>query len=48
MIIGVHIIGPHAGELIAEAGVAIEKKTTAMELGNLCHLRYQKRSKKPL
>lgn len=37
MIIGVHIIGPHAGELIAEAGVAIEKKTTAMELGNLCH-----------
>ncbi len=37
IIIGVHIIGPHAGELIAEAGIAIEKKVTAVELGNLCH-----------
>src|SRR6266478_444681 len=33
-VIGVHIIGPHATELIAEACVAMQLESTAEELGN--------------
>ncbi len=33
-LLGVHIIGPHATELIAEAGVALQLESTAAELGN--------------
>jgi len=33
-LLGVHIIGPHATELIAEAGVALQLESTAEELGN--------------
>lgn len=36
-IVGVHIIGAHASELIAEAAIAIEKRTTALELANTPH-----------
>ena len=36
-LLGVHILSAHAGELIAEATLAIEKRVTAFELGNLCH-----------
>src|SRR6185295_17441711 len=36
-ILGVHIIGPHATELIAEACVAMQLETTAEELGNTMH-----------
>ena len=36
-ILGVHIIGAHATDLIAEAVTAIEKKTTATELGKFIH-----------
>lgn len=36
-ILGVHILSPHAGELIGEATLAIEKKMGANELGNICH-----------
>lgn len=36
-IIGVHIIGANAGELIEEGGLAIQKKTTALELASLSH-----------
>lgn len=36
-ILGVHIIGARAGELIAEATIAIEKKVTAAELAATCH-----------
>jgi len=36
-IIGVHIIGAHAGELIEEGGLAIEKRVTAHQLANLSH-----------
>ncbi|MGH9941449.1 MAG: dihydrolipoyl dehydrogenase [Pyrinomonadaceae bacterium] len=32
-LLGVHIIGPHATELIAEAGVAMQLESTAEELG---------------
>ena len=36
-IIGVHIIGAHASELIAEGVIAIEKKMTALELASSAH-----------
>ena len=36
-LIGVHIIGAHASELIAEAALAIEKRCTAAELGATPH-----------
>ncbi|HEY0376998.1 MAG TPA: dihydrolipoyl dehydrogenase [Pyrinomonadaceae bacterium] len=36
-LLGVHIIGPHATELIAEACVAMQLESTAEELGNTMH-----------
>ncbi|HEX7720652.1 MAG TPA: dihydrolipoyl dehydrogenase [Pyrinomonadaceae bacterium] len=36
-VLGVHIIGPHATELIAEACVAMQLESTAEELGNTMH-----------
>lgn len=36
-IIGFHIIGPQASEMIAEASLAIDKKTTLDEFAALCH-----------
>lgn len=36
-ILGVHIIGPHATELIAEACVAMQLESTAEELGRTIH-----------
>jgi dihydrolipoamide dehydrogenase len=36
-ILGVHIIGPHATELLAEACVAMQLESTAEELGNTIH-----------
>ena len=36
-ILGVHIIGPHATELIAEACVAMQLESTAAELGRTMH-----------
>lgn len=36
-ILGVHIIGPHATELIAECGVAMALESTAEELGRVIH-----------
>lgn len=36
-VLGVHIIGPHATELIAEACVAMHLETTADELGRTIH-----------
>lgn len=36
-IIGVHILGPNASELIAEATLAIQLKATADQLANTCH-----------
>jgi dihydrolipoamide dehydrogenase len=36
-ILGVHIIGPHATELIAEACVAMQLESTAQELGRTMH-----------
>jgi len=36
-ILGVHIIGPHATELIAEACVAMQLESTADELGRTIH-----------
>ncbi|MBS0629969.1 MAG: dihydrolipoyl dehydrogenase [Verrucomicrobia bacterium] len=36
-ILGVHILGAHASEIIAEGVVAIEKKMTSLELGNAPH-----------
>jgi dihydrolipoamide dehydrogenase len=36
-VIGVHIIGPHATELLAEACVAMQLETTADELGRTIH-----------
>lgn len=37
LILGVHIIGPRAADLIMEAAVAMEKKCTAGEIGAMCH-----------
>jgi len=36
-VLGVHIMGPHATELIAEACVAMQLETTAEELGRTIH-----------
>jgi dihydrolipoamide dehydrogenase len=36
-VLGVHIIGPHATEIIAEACVAMQLETTAEELGRTMH-----------
>jgi dihydrolipoamide dehydrogenase len=36
-ILGVHIIGPFAGELIAEAAVAMAFKASSEDIGMLCH-----------
>ena len=36
-VLGVHIIGPHATDLIAEAGAAIQLESTVEELGRTIH-----------
>ena len=36
-ILGVHVIGPFAGELIAEAVVAMEFRASSEDLGMICH-----------
>lgn len=36
-VLGVHIIGPHAGDLIAEAAVAIEFGASSEDLARACH-----------
>ena len=36
-ILGIHIIGPHATDLIAEGVLAIKAEVTAEELGNIIH-----------
>ena len=36
-ILGVHILGPHAGDLIAEAAAAMEFGASAEDLAHICH-----------
>lgn len=36
-VLGIHIIGPHATDLIAEAGPAMLMEITAKELGRAIH-----------
>ena len=36
-VLGVHIIGPHAGELIAEAALAMEFGASAEDIARTCH-----------
>ena len=36
-VLGVHIIGPHAGDLIAEAAMAITFKASAEDIARTCH-----------
>ena len=36
-ILGVHMIGPMVSELIAEAGVAMEFRASAEDIGRICH-----------
>jgi len=36
-LLGCHILGPHAGELIAEAALAIRHRLTALDLAETCH-----------
>ncbi|MBF5059633.1 dihydrolipoyl dehydrogenase [Candidatus Neptunochlamydia vexilliferae] len=36
-LLGVHILAPHAGELIAEATLALQTKATAASLAHTCH-----------
>ena len=36
-VLGVHIIGPHAGDLIAEAAVAIEFGASSEDIARCCH-----------
>jgi dihydrolipoamide dehydrogenase len=37
VVLGVHIIGPHASDLIAEAAVAVQQKLTLGELAGIIH-----------
>jgi dihydrolipoamide dehydrogenase len=37
VILGVHIIGPYASELIAEAVVAMEFRSSSEDIGMICH-----------
>ncbi|MCB1109633.1 MAG: dihydrolipoyl dehydrogenase [Chlamydiia bacterium] len=37
ILLGVHILSAHAGELIAEATLALEKRATAADLARTCH-----------
>ena len=36
-VLGVHIIGPHAGELIAEMSVAMEFGASSEDIARTCH-----------
>ena len=36
-ILGIHIIGPNAGELIAEGVLAVEYGASAEDVGRTCH-----------
>ncbi|ODV98170.1 hypothetical protein PACTADRAFT_655 [Pachysolen tannophilus NRRL Y-2460] len=36
-VLGVHIIGPNAGEMIAEAGLALEYGASTEDIGRVCH-----------
>jgi dihydrolipoamide dehydrogenase len=36
-VLGVHIIGPRAGDLIAEAAVSMEFGASAEDIGRACH-----------
>ena len=36
-VLGVHIIGPHAGELIAEMTIAMEFGASAEDIARTCH-----------
>ena len=36
-ILGVHIVGPQASELIAEAVVAMEFKASSEDIARICH-----------
>ena len=36
-VLGVHIIGPHAGEMIAEMSVAMEFEASAEDIARTCH-----------
>ena len=35
--LGAHIIGPNAGEMIAEAGLALEYGASAEDVARVCH-----------
>ena len=37
VILGVHIMGPNAGEMIASAALAMEYKATAEDVARTCH-----------
>ena len=36
-VLGVHIIGPHAGELIAEIAIAMEFGASSEDIARTCH-----------
>jgi dihydrolipoamide dehydrogenase len=36
-VLGVHIVGPHAGELIAEAAAAMAYGASAEDIARTCH-----------
>lgn len=36
-LLGAHIIGPNAGEMIAEAGLALEYGASAEDIARVCH-----------
>jgi dihydrolipoamide dehydrogenase len=36
-VLGVHIVGPGASELIAEAVMAMEFKASSEDIGRICH-----------
>ena len=37
LVLGVHIIGPHAGEMIAEMAVAMEFGASSEDIARTCH-----------
>ena len=36
-VLGAHLIGPHAGELIAEIGIAMEFGASSEDIARTCH-----------
>ena len=45
-VLGAHLIGPHAGELIAEIGIAMEFGASSEDIANVMLINFFRSSKK--